>query len=224
MRRMKAAGSADVRGARRAGKAGPERSGPPVVGGADTPRGGASQCTEDMDKNELRSRMRRLNRVLAPEERAAASERIAAAVERLEAFGRARTVALFCSLADEPDTAAVLRRWSAAKRLAVPRVEGETMRFYRYDPSTMRPGAFGIEEPGAGAVVCDPAEIDLMLVPGVAFAPDGRRLGRGRGYYDRYLARADVRAVRVGVCFAHQLTEEVPAEPHDVRMDRVIAG
>ena len=133
-------------------------------------------------------------------------------------------MALFCSLADEPDTGTVLRRWSDAKRLAVPRVEGETMRFCRYDPAAMRPGAFGIEEPGPEAETCDPAEIDLVLVPGVAFSPDGRRLGRGRGYYDRYLAQAGVRAVKIGVCFAHQLTEEVPAEPHDVRMDGVIAG
>ena len=168
--------------------------------------------------------MRRMNRALTPAERSAASERIAAAAERLPAFGRARTVALFCSLADEPDTGAVLRRGSDAKRLAVPRVEGETMRFCRYDPAAMRPGAFGIEEPGPEAETCDPAEIDLVLVPGVAFSPDGRRLGRGRGYYDRYLAQAGVRAVKIGVCFAHQLTEEVPAEPHDVRMDGVIAG
>lgn len=177
-----------------------------------------------MDKNELRRRMRRLNRDLPPAERQAASERIAAAVERLPAFGRARTVALFSSLDDEPDTGGMLRRWSASKRLAVPRVEGETMRLFVYDPATMRPGAFGIWEPGPGAVPCDPAAIDLMLVPGVAFSLDGRRLGRGRGYYDRYLAQAGVRALKVGVCFAHQLTEEVPAEPHDVRMDGVIAG
>lgn len=110
--------------------------------------------------------MRRMNRALTPAERSAASERIAAAAERLPAFGRARTVALFCSLADEPDTGAVLRRWSDAKRLAVPRVEGETMRFCRYDPAAMRPGAFGIEEPGPEV------RIEELELPFAAVAAD----------------------------------------------------
>ena len=177
-----------------------------------------------MTKQEIRVAMKRANRALSDTERRAASERIWAQVAASAEFAAARCVALFCSLADEPDTAAVLASWSRLKRIVVPRVEGETMRFCRYDPAAMRPGAFGIEEPGPEAETCDPAEIDLVLVPGVAFSPDGRRLGRGRGYYDRYLAQAGVRAVKIGVCFAHQLTEEVPAEPHDVRMDGVIAG
>ena len=94
----------------------------------------------------------------------------------------------FCSLRDEPDTAEALVRWSAVKRIVVPRVEGDAMRFYRYDPQTLRPGAFGIAEPGPEAQACDPSEI----------------------------------AVKGGVCFAHQLVGELPAEPHDVAMDYLI--
>ena len=58
----------------------------------------------------------------------------------------------------------------------------------------------------------------------VAFTADGRRLGRGRGYYDRYLGDPVFRGFRVGVCYAHQLVDDLPVEPHDVRMDRVITG
>ena len=58
----------------------------------------------------------------------------------------------------------------------------------------------------------------------VAFTADGRRLGRGRGYYDRYLGDPAFRGFRVGVCYAHQLVDDLPVEPHDVRMDRVITG
>lgn len=165
-----------------------------------------------------------MNRAVTPADRAAASARIIGQVEALPAFGEARVVGLFCALPDEPDMREALRRWSVGKRLAVPRVEGDRMRFCYYDPAAMRPGAFGIEEPGPGAEPCDPERIDLMAVPGVAFTRDGLRLGRGRGYYDRYLAQPGVRAVRVGICYAHQLAEELPAEPHDVRMDCVIAG
>ena len=176
-----------------------------------------------MTKKELRAAMRRKNLGITPSERAAASGRIFARAELSEAFGRARTVGVFCSLADEPDTSEALARWSAAgRRLAVPRVEGDVMRFYEYDPWTMRPGAFGIAEPGLEARLCEPRELDLVIVPGTAFTAAGARMGRGRGYYDKYLALPGVHAVKIGVCYAHQLVGELPSEPHDVAMDCVI--
>lgn len=168
--------------------------------------------------------MRRLNRSLGDGERRMVSERIFGEVERLPAFGEARTVALFCALPDEPDTAGALARWRAVKRVVVPCVEGDAMRFFDYDPGTMRRGAFGIEEPDEGARLSPPGEIDLIVVPGTAFTGEGARLGRGRGYYDRYMAQPSFRAFRVGVCYAHQIVDTLPVEPHDAAMDVVIAG
>lgn len=175
-----------------------------------------------MTKNELRRTMKALNRAMDAGARAAASARIIARMEALDAFARARTVGLFCAMGDEPDLTGALQRWRATKRLAVPRVEGATMRFFDYDPQTLFPGAFGILEPGPSARLCRPEEIDLLIVPGVAFTADGRRCGRGRGYYDQYLALAGFRAVKIGVCFAHQLIDALPCEPHDIRMDGVV--
>ena len=85
-------------------------------------------------------------------------------------------------------------------------------------------GAFGIDEPTTEAVRCAPAEIDLMVVPGVAFTPCGGRLGRGRGYYDRYLAQADFRARTIGVGYRHQLMDALPMESHDAVLNQVIVG
>lgn len=175
-----------------------------------------------MMKRELRARMRARNRALDPAERAAASCEIFRRVERLEAFAKARTVGVFCSLPDEPDTREALARWGSVKRVAVPRVEGASMRFFRYDPCTQHIGAFGIEEPGPEAEECLPGELDLIVVPGVAFTSRGERMGRGRGYYDRYLTQPTLRAVKIGVCFAHQLVDTLPVEPHDVPMDCVV--
>lgn len=186
-----------------------------------------------MDKSELRAAMKQRNRALAPDEKQAAAERIFAAVEALPEFAQARCVACFCALPDEPPTAEALRRWSRSKRVVVPRVEGDTMRFYDYRPDALVRGAFGIDEPAVsggpavdGGLVheCPPEMLDLVVVPGVAFTREGARLGRGRGYYDRYLSQPELRAYCVGVCFAHQLVDALPVEPHDRAMNAVCAG
>lgn len=74
----------------------------------------------------------------------------------------------------------------------------------------------------AAAPVVAPDAVDLFLVPGLAFSPDGRRLGRGGGYYDRLLAKRSRRSVAQGVCFSIQLVEALPIEAHDQHVDAVI--
>ena len=172
-------------------------------------------------KETLRHSIRRLNGQLPADRKVAAAERILAQIEALPAFRTARCVACYCALPDEPPTAAVLRRWSRDRRVVVPRVEGDTMQFYDYRPEAMARGAFGIDEPVAADAShrCPPEAIDLLVVPGVAFTRDGARLGRGKGYYDRYLAQSGIHACCVGVCFAHQLVDVLPVEPHDRTMD-----
>lgn len=167
--------------------------------------------------------MRQLNRALDSRQRLRASAAIFSAVERLPKFRAARTVAVFAALPDEPATDEVLARWASTRRVVLPRVEGDAMRFYACRPDALVFGAFGILEP-QGERPCPAGEIDLVVCPGVAFTADGRRLGRGRGYYDRYLGDPAFRGFRVGVCYAHQLVDDLPVEPHDVRMDRVITG
>ena len=167
--------------------------------------------------------MRQLNRALDSRQRLRASAAIFSAVERLLEFRAARTVAVFAALPDEPATDEVLARWASTRRVVLPRVEGDAMRFYACRPDALVFGAFGILEP-QGERPCPAGEIDLVVCPGVAFTADGRRLGRGRGYYDRYLGDPAFRGFRVGVCYAHQLVDDLPVEPHDVRMDRVITG
>lgn len=168
--------------------------------------------------------MRERNRSLSAGAKAAASLRIFERIEAMPSFRRAGCVALFCALPDEPPTQEALARWGREKRIVVPRVEGDTMRFFDYDPATLVRGAFGIGEPGPEAALCRPEEIDLIVVPGVAFTAGGARLGRGKGYYDRYFALPGMRALRIGVCFAHQLVDRLPVEPHDAAMEQVCAG
>jgi 5-formyltetrahydrofolate cyclo-ligase len=177
-----------------------------------------------MTKTEIRKQMKGLNTALSSEQREELSARIFNEAERLPAFARAKVVALFASLKDEPLTAPALERWSRSKRIVLPRVEGDIMRFYDYDPASMNDsGSFGISEPEATAL-CRPEEIDFIIVPGVAFTAAGMRLGRGKGFYDKYLSQPGFRGVKAGVCYAHQLVGELPVEPHDVFMDYVVTN
>ena len=87
-----------------------------------------------MVKKEIRERMRRLNRALDSRQRLRASAAIFSAVERLPEFRAARTVAVFAALPDEPATDEVLARWASTRRVVLPRVEGDAMRFYACRP------------------------------------------------------------------------------------------
>ena len=111
---------------------------------------------------------------------------------------------------------------AAGKTLVLPRCAGEgVMHGHRVDaPDRLVKGAYGILEPGADCLRVEPAEIDLIFVPGTAFDVRGHRIGQGGGYYDRYLNRT--RAVRVGVCHDFALLSAVPSEAHDARMDIVV--
>lgn len=153
------------------------------------------------------------------------AERIAGRIEELPQFCKARTVALYHALPDEVPTAGILQRWQGGKRLALPVIESDRMIFHEYTgDDNLRTGAFGIGEPHEGRIV-PPGEIDLMLVPGVAFDAAGYRLGRGKGFYDSYLSAPEAAHIyKVGVCPPHALVSEVPVEPHDVRMDTVVNG
>lgn len=129
----------------------------------------------------------------------------------------AGSVCAFASLRGEPDA---LDPWPQDKRVALPRVAGDELVFHWITGrEELLLGSFGILEPPADA---SPAgnEFDLILVPGLAFDLRGGRLGRGRGYYDRFLAGAT--GLRVGVCFEDQIVADVPLEPHDLRMDFVV--
>ena len=84
----------------------------------------------------------------------------------------------------------------------------------------LRPGRFGILEPAKDCPEIPLNQLDLILVPGVAFDLNGHRLGRGRGYYDRLLAQAD--GIKCGVAFDEQIQPELPAEPHDIAMDYLL--
>lgn len=172
-----------------------------------------------MEKSEIRRNIRRLRMMLSEAEKAEAALQVFARIENSPAFMLAEKILMYHSLPDELPTREFLRKWSGRKRFYLPRVNGVNLDLLPYVESELRKGAYDIEEP-TGCNLTDADEIDLMIIPAVAFDRRGNRLGRGKGFYDRLLA--STRATKVGVGYEFQLMDEIPAEPHDVRMNMVV--
>lgn len=152
----------------------------------------------------------------------AVSRRLVSAVEAHAAFRRARVAMLFHPLPDEPDVRPLLYRYVQSKTLLLPVVEGGEMLLRKYGgEESLHAGAYGIKEP-AGEFFADYAAIDFILVPGQAFTPQGNRLGRGGGFYDRFLSRPDLHAYTLGICYPFRILEHLPSEAHDVSVDEVV--
>ena len=136
-------------------------------------------------------------------------------VDRLRHLGDHLTVLAFQGVRSEPDTAGLVELLEAnGHRVLLPRVEGEHLVAVAHCSGDMlHVGAFGIAEPDGPAA--DPAVVDVVLVPGLAFTRDGRRLGQGGGFYDRFLPMLRAGCVTIGVCFAEQVVEDLPSEEHD---------
>ena len=144
-------------------------------------------------KRTLRREMRSLRRGLHDQEER--SRRLWTNVEEMPAVTAARVVMVFDSVPGEPVTAPFMA-WC--------REHGKTVHLPEDEPPP------------------DPLTIDVVIVPGTAFTLDGHRLGQGGGWYDRFLQTVRPDCVTIGVAFGPQIVDELPIEPHDVRLDHVV--
>lgn len=174
-----------------------------------------------MKKADIRHNIKLQTRSLSGQRRQSESLSVVEQLRHIITCHSPQVVALFAPLSDEVQIQELAQ--SLPCRVVLPRVEGDDMEFFDYTPDDLKEGSFGILEP-QGTEPCPAGEIDLMVVPGVAFTIKGERLGRGKGFYDKYLSRKGFRAFCIGVCYAHQLLDNLPTEPHDRRMDTVIVG
>ncbi|MES2642405.1 MAG: 5-formyltetrahydrofolate cyclo-ligase [Myxococcota bacterium] len=139
---------------------------------------------------------------------------IAAHLDALPAWRSARTVAGFSAVRGElAVTAALGTALARGVTIVLPRARDGHLTFHIWAGEPLVPGAFGIPEPDPGLPTLDPAAIDVLLVPGVAFTPGGARLGQGGGYYDRVLAGPH--GLTIGVAWSFQVIEAVPVDPWD---------
>lgn len=173
-----------------------------------------------MDKKELRSHIKALKRQHTKVSLIEQSSLILNKLESHKDFIEAKTVMLYSSLPDEVQTIGFIEKWRHKKRIILPTVVGDDIIPVELtDDTDFAIGDFNILEPQNKPYN---GSYDLIIVPGVAFDKDGNRIGRGKGYYDRFLSKhMDIK--RIGICFDFQLIERVPTEENDIRMHEIIS-
>lgn len=177
-------------------------------------------------KKELRQQLRAALEALGPRERLRLSNVACDRLLSLPEYAAARTILLFLSMTTEVDTSPIaLRAWTDGRRVLAPKVSWEQKRMQPVEISSLTTGVtldpMGIREPIEGPPT-PIRDIDLVIVPGLAFDAEGNRLGRGRGFYDRFLANHDFRGVACALAFEMQVVPSVPRDEHDRRVDLLV--
>ena len=175
-----------------------------------------------MDKKELRRSIRERKRAMTEEEIVSRSEKLAELFYASDAYKNAKTIYGYLPYNQEVRTVPMLEQaMRDGKRVAVPKCYGEEMRFiYMDDLSKVEKGYANIPEPIADEPVADDTTA-LVLMPGLAFDAAGHRLGYGKGYYDKFLAR-EPHHPTVALCFDFQMLDSIEHDPHDVPVDLVL--
>ncbi|MDX9697183.1 MAG: 5-formyltetrahydrofolate cyclo-ligase [Bacteroidales bacterium] len=177
----------------------------------------------DRDKKELRKQIKEVKKKYSFEEKKVKSIKIFETLEKLPEFAKSRIVMAYWSMDDEVNTHDFILKWYPEKRFVLPSVKGDELELREFTGTqSMSAGSsFGISEPIK--LYTDSVEnIDLVVVPGVAFDNNKNRLGRGKAYYDKLLK--GTKAFKVGVCFDFQFVEHVPTNEFDVKMDCVVTN
>lgn len=174
-------------------------------------------------KKVLRKEIREIKNTYTLEQKKAISKDILSRVESLPEFLEAGCIMAYWSMDDEVYTHDLIEKWSRIKQIILPVVKGDQLqlKLFRGEKALKAGEKFGIPEP-TGELFTDYDEIELVIVPGVAFDRQNNRMGRGKAYYDQLLK--ELKAFKLGICFQFQLLEKIPHDDLDIKMDLVITN
>lgn len=175
-----------------------------------------------MDKKELRKTIRERKRAMTEEEIVSRSEKLGQLFAQSDAYKAAKTIYGYLPYNQEVRTVPMLEQaLRDGKRVAVPKVYGDEMKFlYLDDLTQVSKGYAGIPEPIADGPLADDVTA-LVLMPGLAFDPQGHRIGYGGGFYDKFLA-AEPNHPTLALCYEFQMLPELHTEEHDIPVDTVL--
>ncbi|MFA6024599.1 MAG: 5-formyltetrahydrofolate cyclo-ligase [Candidatus Gracilibacteria bacterium] len=174
-------------------------------------------------KNAIRNQMREKRQALSPALHAEKSKKIREMVEQLPEFKNAKKILIYVSIGEEVDTHELIKdALTQGRALFVPKTKPDGIAVTPLkDWADLKPGTFGVLEPETQEEA-DPQEMDLIIVPGLAFDAHGHRIGYGKGYYDRLLKLS--LGYTVGLAFTEQMVEKIPHEAHDVPLNLVLTS
>jgi 5-formyltetrahydrofolate cyclo-ligase len=179
-----------------------------------------------MTKKELRQLMKQRLACMSASERDEKSRVICELLVQQPQWRNAQTVCFFAPQSAEPNLDLLWEEAStAAKRVCYPRMNERRLDLIIVDHfTTLAESRWKLREPvQAQGELLACGEVQLLLVPGLAFGADGSRLGRGGGYYDRLIAEPELCAFKIGICFDEQFLPELPIEEHDREVDQVLS-
>jgi 5-formyltetrahydrofolate cyclo-ligase len=174
-------------------------------------------------KHQIRQELREKRKALTPDLYAKKSKAIREKLENLPQFKDAKKVMAYVSTEEEVDTRDLIKDcFAKGQTVYIPKVDRNELKIIAVKKwEVLEPGTFSILEPMMNsAEEANPEDLDLILVPGIAFDKRGHRLGHGHGFYDRTLKKT--RAFKVGLAFDEQIVDEIPNEEHDVPVDLII--
>jgi 5-formyltetrahydrofolate cyclo-ligase len=173
-----------------------------------------------LNKNEIRLQIRELKNQLSDNQKGQAADSVFKKIELLPEFKIAKTILMYWSTTDELPTHKFVEKWSVEKEILLPSVVGDDIVIKKYSAKeNLKRGNLGIYEPEANSLYT--GKIDLTIVPGVAFDLKMNRLGRGKGFYDRFFN--DIDTLKWGVGFDFQVVPSVPTNNDDKPMNKVIS-
>lgn len=175
-----------------------------------------------MDKKELRRTIRERKRAMTEDEIIRRSQALGKLFAASEAYQNAKTIYGYLPYNQEVRTVPMLEQaMQEGKRIAVPKCYGDEMRFiYMDDLNKVEKGYANIPEPIADGPIADD-ETALVLMPGLAFDPQGHRIGYGGGFYDKFLA-AEPNHPTLALCYEFQMLPHLETEEHDIPVDYVL--
>ncbi len=171
-------------------------------------------------KDEIRKKILKIRNSISTYELLERSNKIISKLELQKEFREANRILCYISFDNEVYTHGLIKKYCKSKKIAVPYISKEDIHLsYIHGWDELKAGTYGILEPSV-IERAEEKEIELAIIPGIAFDRNGNRIGYGKGYFDRLLKRMN--AVKIALAFDFQIVDAIATEKHDVKMDKII--